>query len=206
MRRLFQQSFLFVLCGLAACSNPTNNRAVSLDELDSIQEEDKKTMEQLTPHRNMLTASELVGLADCEDLFCVQLFMKNLSAAFIHGNKGEFYSSQRIIIKDTTGHEITLPASTFYVDVNPQASWRAAHTVHAREQSDSLLKEFKKLNFNLVAEGYFLGIKSKQQRYASPEYPGKSLYITATFQPWHFKGLYENKVTWLCYVFEVYKD
>jgi hypothetical protein len=206
MHRLFQQFILLVLCSLAACSNPTNKRAVSLDELDSIQSEDKTTMEQLAPRRNMLTASELVDLADCEDLSCVQLFMKNISTDFVQGRKGEFYAAQRIIIKDTSGNELAIPASTFYVDVNPQASWRAAHTVHTKERADSLLNEFKKINFTLVDEGYFLGIKSKQQRYTSPEYRGKSLYITATFQPWHFKGLYENKVTWPCYVFEVYKD
>ncbi|MEI9954819.1 MAG: hypothetical protein WDM90_00545 [Ferruginibacter sp.] len=79
MLRLFQQFSILVLYGLAACSNPTNNRAVSIDKLDNIQAEDKSTLEQLVPKLDMLTAADLVQLADCSDLPCMQLFMKNYS-------------------------------------------------------------------------------------------------------------------------------
>ncbi|MBS1754963.1 MAG: hypothetical protein KF741_02825 [Ferruginibacter sp.] len=195
-----------VLLCISACSNPTNKRAVGLDELENIQAEDKKQMEEVGPKRGMLTAVELIDLSNCADLSCIQLFMKPLSTDFVYGKKGEFYAAQNITIKDTSGTELTMPASTFYIDVNPQASWRAAHTVHLKEQGDSLLNEFKKLGFHLVDEGYYLGLKSKQQRWVSEKYPGKSLYVTATFKPWYFKGLYENKTTWPCYVFEVYNN
>jgi hypothetical protein len=132
--------------------------------------------------------------------------MKDLSPDFIHGKKGEFYAGRRSMVIDTAGVELTMPPSTFYVDTNPQADWRAAHTVHTRALGDTLYNQFIKLGFEFVDDGYYLGIKSKQQRYASKRYPGKSLYITATFNPWGFKGLYENKVTWPCYMFEIYRD
>ena len=207
MSRIFQLSlFGMSLLSMVSCGNPTNKRAVNLEELDSIQAQDRAVLETFVPRRDMLTAAEIIDVADCDNLSCIQLYMKNLSRDFVYGQKGEYYAAQRIRIKDTAGTELTLPASTFYVDVNPQAAWRAAHTVHTKEQRDSLLKEFENLDFQLADEGYYIGIKSKQQRYISKKYAGKSLYVTATFQPWYMKGLYENKVTWPCYVFEIYKD
>ncbi|MEZ5027563.1 MAG: hypothetical protein R2765_02120 [Ferruginibacter sp.] len=38
-----------VLLCISACSNPTNKRAVGLDELENIQAEDKKQMEEVGP-------------------------------------------------------------------------------------------------------------------------------------------------------------
>lgn len=206
MRRIFQSLLFVLLLGMMACSNPTNKRAVNLDELDSIEAQDKKVLESFTPRRGMLTAVELIDLADCADLPCIQLYMKNLSRDFLYGEKGQYYAAQRINLEDTAGNKLTLPASTFYIEFNPQATWRAAHTVHTKEQYDSLLNEFTNMDFGLTDEGYYLGIRSKQQRYVSNKYPGKSLYVTTTFQPWYMKGLYENKVSWACYVFEVYRD
>jgi len=206
VHRLIQLLHLVISMGILSCSNPTDKRAVTLEELEAQQAEDKREWEKYTPKRDILTAVELIDLADCNTLSCVQLFMKNLSPDFFQGRKGEFSSGHRSTVIDTAGIELTMPLSTFYIDVNPQANWRAAHTVHTKALGDALHNEFMQLGFEFVEEGYFLGIKSKQQRYVSRNYPGKSLYITATFNPWGFKGLYENKVTWPCYVFEMYKD
>jgi len=204
MQQLNRLFCFLALSGMVACGNPTSRKGVSPDELDEVQAQYQHELEAATAKRDMLTAAEIMALSDCKDLDCVQQYMKNLSPDFVYAKKGEWAAQRHISIKDTSGSELTLPASTFYVDVNPQASWRAAHTVHTREQGDSLLNEFKNLGFRLAGEGYYLGIKSKQQRYISEQYRGKNLYITATFSPWGFKGLYQNKVTWPCYVFEVY--
>ncbi len=191
---------------LAACSSPANKRAVSLDELEKVQEEDEKELKRFTANRDALTALELIELANCNDLACVQLFMKGVSPDFYHAQKGEFAAQHRSTIVDTAGNELVMPVSTFYVETSPQASWRAAHTIHKKDQGDKLLQEFQLLGFKLVDSGYYLGIKSIQQRYVSDKYPGKSLYITATYEPWYRKGLYNRAVTWPCYMFEVYKD
>ena len=204
MTRLFQQFSILVLYGLAACYNPTNKRAVNINELDSIQAEDKSTLEQLVPKHDMLSASELVTLADCSDLSCVQLFMKDHTTDFVQGYKGEFDAAKLITIKDTSGNELTLPASTFYVDVNPQAPWRTTHTVHTKKMADSLLNEFNELGFKPVDRDHITAPDSKN-RYVSEKYPGKDLYVTPSFHPWYFKGLYKGRVTWPCYIFEVYK-
>lgn len=205
--RLIKPPYLiFFLLGIMACGNSSNDRAVTLDELETQQAEDQREWGKYTAKRDKLTALELIALADCNSLSCVQLFMKDLSPDFIHAKPGEFYASHISAVIDTAGNELTMPPSTFYVDMNPQASWRAAHTVHTKALGDSLYNEFMQLGFKFVDEGYYIGIKSKQQRYVSENYPGKSLYITATFKPWGFRGLYENNVTWTCYVFEVYED
>jgi hypothetical protein len=203
MLHFSKQLSILILCNLAACSNPTNKRAVSIDELNSIQAQDKSTLEQLAPKHGMLKASDLVALSDCRDLSCVQLFMKDHTTDFVQGYKGEFSASRLITIKDTSGNELTLPASTFYVDVTPQASWRTAHTVHTKRMCDSLLNEFKELGFEPVDRDHLPAMDSKD-RYVSEKYPGKSLYVTPSFHPWYFKGLYKVGVSFTCYIFEVY--
>lgn len=130
-------------------------------------------------------------------------FYERDSNDFIHATKGEFAALHRSTVTDTAGHELIMPLSTLYIDVNPQASWRMAHTLHRKDQADLLLEDFSSLGFIYSDSGYYLGIKSKQARYLSPNYPGKTLYVTSTFQPWRLKGLYKN-VTWPCFVFEVY--
>ncbi len=199
-------SALFIVLGLGGCGNPSNDRAVTMEELESVQEEDQKQMEAYAPKRDYLSAVELINLADCDGLPCIQLFMKDLSSDFVHATKGEFASLHRSVVVDTTGAELVMPLSTYYVDVSPQATWRTAHTLHTKALGDSLYDEFMQLGFTFVEEGYYLGLKSKQQRYVSSKYPGKSLYITATYRPWYFKGLYKGSVSWPCYVFEVYND
>ncbi len=206
MKQISYYIILFVLLGIMACNNPTNKRAVSLNELDRVKTEDHKTIEQLATAMERLTATELTDLAGMHDIESIQLYMRNLSDNFIAAKKGEFYSTYQITIQDTSGQEISIPASTFYVEINPQASWRAAHTVHTKKLADSLLQEFAELGFTFQEEGYFLGLKSKQYRYQSKQFPTMNLYVTTSFHPWYMKGLYEKKVTWPCYTFEVYKE
>lgn len=189
-----------------ACSSPSNKRAVDVDDLEKIQKEDEKQNEDVTATRDALSAKELLDLSDQTDLASVQLYMKDRSKDFIHAGKGEFAAQHRSVVKDTSGNELVMPLSTFYVDVNPQASWRAAHTIHKIEIGNHLLEEFHQLGFRIVDTGYYLGLKSMQQRYTSAQYPGKSLYVTSTYEPWYKKGLYNTKVTWPCFVFEVYND
>lgn len=190
---------------IIACSSPSNERAISLDKLEEVQDADEKEAKAFTATRDIMTAKELIALAECKDIACVEYYMKNLSPDFFYAHKGQYAAQHRSAITDTAGNEIVIPLSTFYVDVNPQASWRAAHTIHKKEAADQLLTEFVQLGFQLADSGYFSGITGRQ-RYISEKYPGKSLYMSVTFQPWYFKGLYENKVTWPCYVFEVYND
>lgn len=198
--------YVLALAGMIACGNPGSKKGISPEELDSVQAAYHNELAAVTAKRNMLSAGDLIALSGCRDLNCIERYMKNLSPDFIYLKKGEWAAQQHITLADTSGNELTFPASTFYVDINPQASWRAAHTVHTKEQGDSLLSGFKSLGFQLAGEGYYLGLKSKQQRYISEKYPGTSLYITATFRPWGLKGLYANKITWPCYVFEAYED
>ncbi|WP_018630978.1 hypothetical protein [Niabella aurantiaca] len=206
MQQLTQSLCFLALTGMIACGNPTSKKGIDPEALDSVQAQHNKELAAATAKRNTLRAGELIALAGCKDLNCIEQYMKNLSPDFIYLRKGEWAAQQRITIADTSGNELTLPASTFYVDTNPQASWRAAHTVHTKEQGERLLDEFKSFGFQLAGEGYYLGLKSKQQQYISGKYPGISLYLTATFRPWGLKGLYENNVTWPCYVFEAYED
>ncbi|HEX6181939.1 MAG TPA: hypothetical protein VFZ47_11885 [Chitinophagaceae bacterium] len=187
-------------CGLFACSSASNDRAVGVEDLEKVQAEDASQV--TSPTRDALTASELIALADCKSLECVQLFMKDHSNDFVHASKGQFAALHRTSITDTAGNTFVMPVSTLYVDVNPQASWRMKHTLHRLELSDQLLKEFESLGFQLADSGTGETPKNKQLRYYSPQYPGKVLYRSITYRPWYQKGLYTN-VTWPCYVFEV---
>ncbi|MEI9954820.1 MAG: hypothetical protein WDM90_00550 [Ferruginibacter sp.] len=74
-----------------------------------------------------------------------------------------------------------------------------------KKMADSLLYEFKELGFEPVDKEHLFALDSKN-RYVSKKYPGKDLYVTPSFNPWYFKGLYKERATWLCYIFEVYKS
>lgn len=193
---------------LCSCSSPSNKRAIDTDELEKVQAADRAEQEQYAPKRDALSAVELIELADCGNLPCVQLYMKDRDRDFVHATKGEFAALHRSAVTDTTGTELVIPLSTLYADVNPQATWRLAHTLHRKETGNRLLGEFQQLGFVFVDSGYFIagGLKGKQAHFTSPKYPDKNLYITATYHPWYRKGLYSNKVTWPCYVFEVYNE
>ena len=215
--RLLKQLLVFVIIATAffeccivfiSCSSPSNRRAADLNDLEKIQSTDSAELAQSAPKRNALTAIELIELADCPSLPCVQLYMKERAADFVHAQKGEFASQYRTTVTDTAGKELVMPLSTLYADVNPQATWRLAHTLHQKEPGNKLLEDFHTLGFTFADSGYYIagGLKGKQARFVSPQYLGKSLYVTATFKPWYFKGLYGRAVTWPCYVFEVYNN
>lgn len=206
--RLFIPVFIGCMLFFVSCSSPSNKRAVSTDDLEKVQAADSADQAQHTPRRDALSATELIELADCSDLPCVQLYMKDRDRDFVHAVKGQFAALHRSTVTDTAGHELVMPLSTLYADVNPQATWRLAHTVNRKDLGDRLLAEFQQLGFAVADSGYYIGggLKGKQARFSSPSYPGKSLYVTATYHPWYMKGLYANKVTWPCFVFEVYND
>lgn len=196
--------FVLVICGLVACRSSSNKRAINLDDLERVQAEDLQQM-PAGPRRDALTAQEMLALAACKNLPCVQLFMKDLSADFLHAQKGEFVALHRSMIVDTSGNQILIPLSTLYVDVAPYASWRIAHTLHHIDIGNHLLSDFHQLGFALVDSGYYRGINRKQARFRSPQFPGTTLYVSSTYSPWYLKGLYMT-VTWPCFVFEVYHD
>jgi len=177
---------------------------VSPGELEATRSGDLKDLPP-APSKDALSAGEFMSLAACIDLPCVQQFMKNHSTDFLHAGKGEFASRHRALVIDTAGNELIMPLSTIYVDVNPQAGWRLAHTLHRIEHCTQLMEEFRKMGFAFVDSGYYRGIKMKRARYISALYPGKVLYTCSTFQPWNLKGLY-RRVTWSCYVFEMYLE
>ncbi|WP_300597671.1 hypothetical protein [Niabella sp.] len=199
--------YIFVgCCILFSCTSPSNRRAVNPEDLETVQATDSTTSVQYTPQRAALSAPELIALADCRDLPCVQLYMKDRDRDFVHASKGMFAAQYRSAITDTAGNEWVLPLSTFYVSAEPQSSWRAAHTVHRQELANQLAAAFDSLEFRLADSAYYLGLADIQKHYTSTRFPGKHLYITATYMPWYKKGLYAHKVTWPCYVFEVYNQ
>lgn len=196
--------FTLFVSVLIACGSPSNKRGVSLEELEKIQNEEAQTA-LAAPAKDALTANELLEMADCNNLQCVQLFMKERSGDFVHAAKGEFAALHRSVVTDTAGAQLVIPLSTLYVDINPQADWRMVHTLHTAGLARKLLEDFHRLNFIFIDSGYYLGSKNKQGRYRSSQYPGKTLYVTSAFEPWQWKGLYK-KTTWPCILFEVYGD
>ena len=197
--------YLAILFGLhVSCGSPSNQRGVTIDELEKVQH-DAGSEAGPGPSKDALTAKELIALADCRDLPCVQLYMKDHSEDFIHAKKGEFAALHRSVVVDTGGRELIMPLSTLYVDVNPQASWRIAHTLHRKEMGENLLNEFKQLGFALKDSGFYRGLRYRQWRYISDSYPGISVFLGTTFSPWNLKGLYRD-VSWPCVVFEVYRE
>jgi hypothetical protein len=177
---------------------------VSPEDLERVQAEDMSDAPP-PPTKDALPARELMALSACTDLPCVQRFMKDYATDFLHASKGEFAARHRSVVIDTLGNELIMPLSTIYIDVNPQAHWRLAHTLHRAELHLQLMEEFKQMGFSLIDSGYYRGQPVKRARLKSDLYPGWVLYIGATHQPWNLKGLYRN-VTWKCYVFEMYRE
>ncbi|MCU0404920.1 MAG: hypothetical protein MUE99_10280 [Chitinophagaceae bacterium] len=188
---------------LAACQSASNKRSISLNDLDSVQSAYEKSMPP-PPARAVLTADELIQLANCSEMDCLQSFMKNLSGDFIHARKGEYASLYRSVVKDTAGNELVMPLSTLYADVNPQATWRLLHTIHRKEHGNKLMQEFHNMGFRFADSGFFVGGSGKKARFLSDQHPDMHLYVWATFKPWRLKGLYQL-VSWPCWVFEVQK-
>jgi len=189
-----------------ASGSPNNQQAVSMDELEALQSEDAELLEEYAPARDVLNPKELIDLAGCASVECVQLYMKDKTRDFIYAKKGEYAAKRRTAVPDTSGHELIIPVSTYYVEIYPQTSWKAVHTIHSKTLSDSLLKEFEHIGFQFAGKRYYADVQAEGYRYVSEKYPGISLYVTATFNPWGLRGLYVNKVNWPCYMFEVYRD
>jgi hypothetical protein len=183
--------FIFIILLFGAC---TSNSSKPTEDI----------INQTTrPVRNVLSATEFIALSACVDLPCVQLFMKDFSADFVHAYPGEFGNLNRLMVTDTIGDSLDIPMSTLYVSVDPGADWRMAHTVHHEALSNQLLKEFADQKFLLSDSLYSKKDKGYKYRYQSDLYPGLVLSQLKTFEPWHARGLYYT-VTWPCYVFELY--
>jgi hypothetical protein len=192
-------TYLILTCVLVtACTSSSNKPA---DDLDKVAAEQQAAPR---PARNILSATEFIALSACSDLPCVQLFMKDLSADFVHAKKGEFASLYRLAVTDTTGKSLDIPMSTLYVAVDPGADWRMAHTLHNKALSDQLLQEFAAEQFTVSDSLYSKKNGGYKYHYRSDQYPGLVLTQFKTFEPWHARGLYYT-VTWPCYVFELYK-
>lgn len=198
---LHSTRFLFLCLLFTACTSNSNKRAVSLEDLDKVTAAEQQSQPAAT--RSILTAAELIALSACADLPCVQLFMKDLSADFVHAKKGEFASMYRSAVIDTSGNSLVIPMSTLYVTVDAGADWRMAHTVHTQALSDQLLQEFAAVKFLFTDSVYNNKNATYKYHYRSAQYPGLVLSQTKTFVPWRARGLYYT-VTWPCYMFELY--
>ena len=196
--------YMLMLIMFAACSSNSNDRAVKVEDLEKAAAEDRQQAPP-APSRSALSAKELIELAGCRDLACVQLYMKDRSSDFVHAKKGEFASLYRSAVVDTTGQSLVMPMSTLYIATDPGASWRMAHTVHTAALSKGLMDEFTAAKFVLTDSSYNRFTRSYYYHYNSGLYPNLNMYHTRTFNPWGFKGLYV-KVTLPCYVYEVYED
>jgi len=185
--------FILIILLFGACTSNSNKYA-----------EDAAAQQATRQVRNILSAAEFIELSACDDLLCVQLFMKNFSADFIHAYPGEFGSLNRLIVTDTLGDTLNIPMSTLYVSVDPGADWRMAHTLHNKDFSDYLLQEFADHQFLLSDSVYSRKNKGYKYHYRSDQYPGLVLSHFKTFEPWRARGLYYT-VTWPCYVFELHK-
>jgi hypothetical protein len=161
--------------------------------------------ENPVPATPFLTAAQLIDLAVYKDLSGIQLFMKENAPGFVHGKKGEFASLQRTGVTDTAGVFFELPATTLYVSTDPQEDWRVAHTIHTDSLRNVLLTEFKAKQFVLSDSAYDKSMQAKTYIYQSVSLPDITLLYTTTFKPWPSKGLYVNRITWPCYVFQVLK-
>lgn len=205
MNNLFRTAcFIMMLIIFAACGSNSNDRAVKVEDLEKAAAEDRQDAPP-APSRSALSAKELMELAGCRDLACIQLYMKDRSSDFVHAKKGEFASLYRSAVADTTGQSLVMPMSTLYIATDPGATWRMAHTVHTAALSKVLMDEFTTAKFELTDSSYNRFTGSYYYHYNSKLYPKLNVYHTRTFNPWDRKGLYV-KVTWPCYVYEVYED
>ena len=205
MKILFTGGLLIMMLLLfGACGSNSNERSVNVEDLEKAAAEDRQNAPP-PPVRSALTATELMELAGCKDLACIQLYMKDRSSDFVHAKKGEFATLYRSVVADTSGKQLVMPMSTLYIATDPGATWRMAHTVHTEALSKALMEEFIAAKFVLADSSYNRYTKSSYYHYTSNLYPNLEMYHTKTFNPWTVKGLYV-KVTWPCFVFEVYEE
>jgi len=192
---LTRTNFIFIILWFGACTSNTNKSAEDADD-------DAAAQYGTHPARNIVSAAKFIELAACDDLPCVQVFMKDFSTDFIHSSPGEFASFHRLMVTDTLGDSLDIPMSTLYVSVDKGSDWRMAHTVHHKALSDQLLQEFADQKFVLFDSLYSKKNKGYTYQYRSEQHPGLVLSHLTTFAPWQRRGLYYT-VTWPCYVFEL---
>ncbi|MDZ4793947.1 MAG: hypothetical protein SGI83_06675 [Bacteroidota bacterium] len=189
---------------LYSCGNKSENKAAEVQE-------PAKSMNDTGGENNsaagasFLSANELLRVADYSDLAGIQKYMKDKSGSFVHGKKGEFATFSTTALVDTAGRQIELISSTLYVSTDPMEDWRVAHTIHAEALSDQLMEDFRSKKFLLIDSAYNSGMKATRYDFESVDFPGKILYYCKTFLPWPSKGIYVNRATWPCFVYEVYK-
>ena len=70
-----------------ASGSPNNQQAVRLDDLEALQDEEAKLLEESAPGRGILSAVELIDLGGCASVDCVQLYMKNKTRDCFYANK-----------------------------------------------------------------------------------------------------------------------
>lgn len=177
---------------LLACKGNTNKEAIS--------DVTKNTIEQ---SNGILSVNDLLELSAFKDLTGVQLYMKKRSESFIHAKKGEFIAFRTVAVTDTAGKNIELTASVLYIATDPMADWRIAHIIHSPELSEAFLNELKGNGYELSDSSNSYLMKAKSYYFDSKDYPGKRVVFTRTFLPWLSKGIYVNKATWPCFVYEV---
>ena len=177
---------------LLACKGNTNKEAIS--------DVTKNTIEQ---SNGILSVNDLLELSAFKDLTGVQLYMKKRSESFIHAKKGEFIAFRNVAVTDTAGKNIELTASVLYIATDPMADWRIAHIIHSPELSEAFLNELKGNGYELSDSSNSYLMKAKSYYFDSKDYPGKRVVFTRTFLPWLSKGIYVNKATWPCFVYEV---
>lgn len=191
-----------LLAAGTACRSKSNQRAVNVEDLEKAMQDDAANS-PAAPKRSTLTVDELIQASKCDDIACMQLYLKDKGADFFYAKKGEAASLNRGAVIDSAGNELVMSLSTIYFSSEPGADWRVAHTVHRKELSDALLNEFGSKGFSLVDSFYYHATKAKCYRYTSAQFPNQVLYYSPTYTPWYFKGLY-SKPTWICYVFEIH--
>lgn len=188
----------------SSCGSKSNKRAVDATDLDKVMQEEA-AQNPAGPSRSTLSGDDLMQLSKCEDISCVQLFMKERSGDFFYTKKGEYTSLNRGMVTDSAGKELMMPFSTIYFSSEPQATWRIAQTVHKKDLSDQLLNEFMQKGFVVVDSFRYYATEAKCYQYTSPQYPRTALFYSPTYKPWYMKGLY-MKPSWLGYVFEVHYE
>ncbi len=206
--RIINLNLLLALAMLAllvsSCKSKSNQRAIKEEDLDKVMQEDAANA-PAGPSRSTLSSDDLMQLSRCEDISCVQLFMKERSSDFFYTKKGEYTSLNRGMVADSAGKELIMPFSTIYFSSESQATWRIAQTVHKKDLSDQLLNEFMQKGFVLVDSFRYYATEAKCYQYISAQHPRTALYYSPTYKPWYGKGLYMNP-SWLSYVFEVHYE
>lgn len=204
LRTIFIMITAVLFLAASSCKSKSNKRAVDANDLEKVMAEEAANA-AAGPTRSTLTADELMELAKCEDAATVQLYMKEKTSTFFYGKKGEYSSVNRGMVADSAAKDFIIPFSTVYFASEPQATWRIAHTIHKKELSDELLKEFLDKGFVLVDSFRYYATEAKCYQYTSAQYPRTALFYSPTYRPWYLKGLYMNR-TWLNYVFEVHYE